>query len=40
MQEILSTGMLYKPNIDFLRDEYKNAPTDVNLKKYNDAIIS
>jgi hypothetical protein len=31
--------MLYKPNIEFLRDEYKNAPTEANLEKYNNEII-
>jgi hypothetical protein len=39
MQEVLSTGMMYKPNIDFLRDNYKHDPSDINLQKYNDAII-
>ena len=31
MEEVLSTGAFYKPNIDFLRDEYKHNPTEVNL---------
>lgn len=40
MEEILSTGVLYKPNVDFLRDTYKHEPTAENLEKYNQAITS
>jgi hypothetical protein len=31
MQEVLATGAIYKPNIDFLRDAYKHEPTEANL---------
>ena len=40
MEEILDSGVLYKPNVDFLRDKYKHEPTDENLEKYNQAITS